>query len=339
MQMDQEEYRNFAKKTESLVKPKDVTAISFLSSFSASLPKKTQHKFTKSGQKRIPYMGFIVDPYSLFLCFKITNTSAAQEMLPDGYELADTSFFKNDAKIPMAIASVFTARTSGFIGMRIEFYIIARNKETGSLSWIICDYETNTNSYDPKNGFCGYTCDPAVFTTTYSGELLVDIKNPTNNKEFVVSVDLEKDGSKELDHSLWIDGNLIVDYGGELKSEFSEPFSLLFDPNMVKEGVNIPLDQVSIKANTYLGNIIDPVKPVNALIFPYSQHFIIKQDLPKYAVKNQEDLELQTKDFLSRTGDKAMSGEDIKKPIYGMIKISYIVLIGIIVFLLILLFL
>ena len=339
MQMDQEEYRNFAKKTESLVKPKDVTAISFLSSFSASLPKKTQHKFTKSGQKKIPYMGFIVDPYSLFLCFKITNTSAAQEMLPDGYELADTSFFKNDAKIPMAIASVFTARTSGFIGMRIEFYIIARNKETGSLSWIICDYETNTNSYDPKNGFCGYTCDPAVFTTTYSGELLVDIKNQTSNKEFVVSVDLEKDGSKELDHSLWIDGNLIVDYGGELKSEFSEPFSLLFDPNMVKEGVNIPLDQVSIKANTYLGNIIDPVKPVNALIFPYSQHFIIKQDLPKYAVKNQEDLELQTKDFLSRTGDKAMSGEDIKKPIYGMIKISYIVLIGIIVFLLILLFL
>lgn len=337
--MDQEEYRNFAKKTESLVKPKDVTAISFLSSFSASLPKKTQHKFTKSGQKRIPYMGFIVDPYSLFLSFKITNTSAAQEMLPDGYELADTSFFKNDAKIPMAIASVFTARTSGFIGMRIEFYIIARNKETGLLSWIICDYETNTNSYDPKNGFCGYTCDPAVFTTTYSGELLVDIKNPTNNKEFVVSVDLEKAGSKELDHSLWIDGNLIVDYGGELKSEFSEPFSLLFDPNMVKEGVNIPLDQVSIKANTYLGNIIDPVKPVNVLIFPYSQHFIIKQDLPKYAVKNQEDLELQTKDFLSRTGDKAMSGEDIKKPIYGMIKISYLVLIGIIVFLLILLFL
>ena len=332
--MNQEEYRNFAKKTESLVKPKDVTAISFLSSFSKSLPKKTQHKFTKSGQKRIPYMGFIVDPYSLFLSFKITNTSAAQEMLPDGYEIAEASFFKNDTKFPMAIASVFTARTSGFIGMRIEFYIIARNKETGLLSWIICDYETNTNSYDPKNGFCGYTCDPAVFTTTYSGELLVDIKNPTNNKEFVVSVDLEKDGSKELDEALWIGGNLIVDYGGKLKSDFSEPFSLLFDPNMVKEAVNIPLEHVSIKANSYLDNIIDPIKPVNALIFPYSQHFIIKQDLPKHAVKNQNDLDLQTKSFLSRTGDKTMSGEDIKKPIYGMIKISYLVLIGIIVYLL-----
>ena len=336
--MDEEEYRNFAKKTEALVKPKDVTAISFLSSFSKSLPKKTQHKFTKSGQKRIPYMGFIVDPYGLFLCFKITNTSAAQEMLPDGYELTEASFYKNDAKFPMAIVSVFTARTSGFIGMRVEFYIIARNKETGMLSWIICDYETNTNSYDPKNGFSGYTCDPAVYTTTYFGELLVDMKDLTKNKEFMVSVDLEKGDSRELDESLWIEGNLIVDYGGELKSEFSEPFSLLFDPNMIKEAVNIPLEHVSIKANSYLGNIIDPIKPVYAAIFPYSQHFIIKQDLQKYAVKNQKDLDLQTKAFLSGTGYKAMSGEDIKKPIYGMFVICYLVLIGIIVYLLLRLF-
>jgi len=337
--MNQEEYRNFIKKTESLVKPQDVTAISFLSSFSKALPKKTQHKFTQSGKKKVPYMGFIIDPYSLFLSFKIINTSAAQEMLPDGYELAEASLFKKDAKFPMAIASVFTARTSGFIGMRVEFYIIARNKETGLLSWIICDYETNTNSYDPKNGFCGYTCDPAVYTTTYFGELLVDIKNRTNNKEFIVSVDLEKGDSRELDESLWIEGNLIVDYGGDLKSDFSEPFSLIFDSDMVKEAINIPLEHVSIKANSYLGNIIDPVKPVNAIIFPYSQHFIIKQDLQKYAVKNQKDLDLQIKSFLSRTGFKAMSGDDIKKPIYRMILISYLVLISIIVFLLILLFL
>jgi hypothetical protein len=337
--MDQEENKNFIKKTESLVKPQDVTAISFLSSFSKSLPKKTQHKFTQSGKKKIPYMGFIIDPYSLFLSFKITNTSVAQEMLPDGYELAEASFFKNDAKSHMAIASVFTARTSGFIGMRVEFYIIARNKETGLLSWIICDYETNTNSYDPKNGFCGYTCDPAVYTTTYFGELLVDIKNRINNKEFIVSVDLEKGNSRELDESLWIEGNLIVDYGGDLKSDFSEPFSLIFDTDMVKEAIKIPIEHVSIKANSYLGNIIDSVKPVNAAIFPYSQHFIIKQDLQKYAIKNQKDLDLQIKSFLSKTGFKAMSGDDIKKPIYRMILISYLVLISMNVILLILLFL
>jgi hypothetical protein len=278
-------------------------------------------------------MGFIVDPYGFFLSFRITNTSVAQEMLPDGYELAETSFFKNDTKIPMVIASVFTARTSGFIGMRAEFYIIARNKETGMLSWIICDYETNTNSYDPKNGFCGYTCDPAVFATTYSGELLIDIKNRSNNKEFILSADLEKGETRELDQSLWLEGNLIVDYGGAVKSDFSEPFSLIFDAGMVKEAENIPLEYVSIKANSYLSNIIDPLKPVNALVFPYSQHFIIKQDLQKYALKNQKDLDLQIKDFLSSSGFKTMSAGDIKKPIYGMLVISYLVLISIIVLL------
>ena len=337
--MNEEEKRIFIKKIESLVKPQDVTAISFLSSFSESLPKKTQHKFSQSGKEKVPFMGFIVDPYSLFLFFKITNTSAAQEMLPDGYELAEASIYKNDVKFPMAIASVFTARTSGFIGMRVEFYIIARNKESGLLSWIICDYETNTNSYDPKNGFCGYTCDPAVYTTTYSGEILVDVKNPTKNKEFVVLVDLEKGDSRELDESLWIEGNLVVDYGGEIKSEFSEPFSLIFDIDMVKEAINIPLEHISIKANSYLSNIINPLKPVNALIFPYSQHFFIKQDLQKFTVKNQKDLDVQIKAFLNSSGFKVMSGDDIKKPIYAMILISYLILISMNVILLILLFL
>ena len=333
--MDEEEKRNFIKKVESLVKPLDVTAISFLSSFSASLPKKTQHKFTESGKKKVPYMGFIVEKDSFFLSFKITNTSAAQEMLPDGYELAEASIYKNDEKYPMAIASVFTARTSGFIGMRIEFYVIARNKETGMLSWIICDYETNTNSYDPKYGFCGYTCDPALFTTTYFEELMIDIKNPTKNKEFIVTADLKKGNSRELDEALWIEGNWIVDYGGEIKSEFSEPFTLIFDSDMVKEAVNIPIEQVSIKANSYLANIIDPFKPVSALIFPHSQHFVIRQDLEKYGIRNQQDLDSEIKTFLTRTGFKGMLGSDIKKPIYSMVCISYLVLITIIVLLLI----
>ena len=337
--MDKEEKRNFIKKTESLVKPQDVTAISFLSSFSASLPKKTQHKFTESGKKKVPYMGFIVDPYGFFLSFKINDTSTAQDMLPEGYELAEVSIFKSDEKYPMAIVSVFTARTSGFIGMRIEFYIIARNKETGMLSWVICDYETNTNSYDPKNGFCGYTCDPALFAITYYGELMVDIRNPTKNKEFILSVDLTKQDSRQLDESLWIEGNFIVDYGGEIKSEFSEPFTLIFDSDMMKEAASIPLEQVSIKANSYLANIIDPFKPVNALIFPHSQHFIIRQDLQKFGVKNQQDLDSEIKTFLTRTGFKGMSGDDIKKPIYRMILISYLGLISTIVVLLILLFL
>ena len=118
----------------------------------------------EKGSKKIPYMGFIVDPYCLFLAYRINDSDKAQSMLPDEYELAETSIFQDDQKYPMVIFTAFSARTSAFIGVRLEMYIIARNKKSGLLSWIISDYETDTNSHDPKNGFCGYTCKPAIFT-------------------------------------------------------------------------------------------------------------------------------------------------------------------------------
>ena len=136
-QEDIEENRMFIEKTESLVKPRDVTGISFFSDLNRKMPKKMQHAFMKSGKKKVPYMGFIVDPYCFFLSYKITNTSAAQKMLPEGYELVDVSLFKGDKKFPMAIAGIFSARTSAFIGMRAEFYVIARNKMSGLISWIM----------------------------------------------------------------------------------------------------------------------------------------------------------------------------------------------------------
>jgi hypothetical protein len=327
----------FIEKTESLVQPRDVTGISFFSDLNRKMPKKIQHAFMKSGKKKVPYMGFIVDPYCFFLSYKITNATAAQEMLPEGYELVETSLFKGDEKFPMAIAGIFSARTSAFIGMRAEFYVIARNKESGLISWIIVDYETNTNSYDPKNGFGGYTCDEALFTTTPFGELLVDLKNSKKEKEFILTVDIKKGRTMELDECLWIEGNLSVDYGGEVKGDESEFFSLIFDQNMMKKAVKIPLENVEIKANSYLSNIINPLKPVNAVIFPFSQHFIIKQDLGMNDLQNQRELCQQLRSFLRTTELKTMSGDDIKKPLFVGLLISSLINIGIIITLLVLL--
>jgi hypothetical protein len=333
--MNKDENRRFIRKSESLVKPQDITTISFLGDFNKFLPKKTQHNIMLKGSRKIPYMGFIIDPYCFFLSYRISNTSAAQAMLPDGYELAEASVFKNEQKYPMVIVSAFSARTSAFIGMRLEFYIIARSKETGLLSWIISDYETNTNSHDPKNGFCGYTSDPAVFTTTPYGELLIDFKGRRNNKEFSVCTDLKSGDLGNLDESLWVEGNLSVDYGGELKDESSKPFSLIFDPVLMKEAIKIPIENVDIKENSYLTSIIDHDKPLNAVIFPYSQHFVIKQDLKKNDLSNETELNHQIRSFLSRTGFKTMSGDDIKKPLFKGMLISSLLNIGLILFLLI----
>jgi hypothetical protein len=332
--MTRDENKTFIRKTESLVKPQDVTAISFLGDFNKFLPKKMQQKIMEKGSRKIPYMGFIIDPYCFFLSYKIKDTAAAQAMLPGGYELAKAAVFKDEEKYPMVIVSAFSARTSAFIGTRLEFYIIARNIKTGLLSWIISDYETNTNSHDPKNGFCGYTSDPAIFTTTPYGELLIEFRNRNNTKAFAVTADMTGGRTEELDEDLWVEGNLSVDYGGELKDESSKNFSLIFDPPMMKEAVNISVDKIEIAENTYLSTLIDFESPKSSAVFPYSQHFIIKQDLNRSELADKTELHKQVFTFLDRESFKTMSGNDIKKPLYKGILISSLINLGIILFLL-----
>ena len=122
--MTKEENRSYIKKSESLVKPRDITAISFLGDFNKYLPKKVQRMMVQKGSGKVPYMGFIVEPYCFFLSFRIRDRAAAQAMLPDGYELADASIFKNGEKHPLVVISAFSVRTSAFMGMRLEHYII-----------------------------------------------------------------------------------------------------------------------------------------------------------------------------------------------------------------------
>jgi hypothetical protein len=339
VEMEKNNRVKFIKKVESLVNPHDVQTISFFSEFNKLLPKKIQDKFMESGNKNIPYMGFIVDPYSFFLAFRIRDEKSASLMLPEGYELAKASFFKTGEKFPMVIASVFTARTSAFAGMRVEFYIIARHKESGMLSWIISEYDTNTNSHDPAQGFGGNTCETAVYTTTEQQELIVDIKSKIrkktgDNREFILTASLRNGEVREVDHSLWIEGNLSVGYGGELKSD-TKQFPLIFDPEMLREGTYIPIEDVKITSNSYLHGIIDPLNPVTAAVFPFAQHFVINQHIEENQIKTESDLEFHIKTFLERTGFKTMKGDDIKKPILRSMFISNLISTGLIIFLLV----
>jgi hypothetical protein len=332
--MNKEENREFVQKTESLVKPQDVTAISFLGDFNKILPKKTQHKIMERGSRTIPYMGFIVDPYCFFLSYRIKNTAAAQSMLPSGYELADASIFSGEEKHPLVIISAFSVRTSAFMGTRLEFYIIARNKETGLMSWIIADYETNTNSHDPKNGFCGYTSDPSILTTTPYGELLIEFRARGGNDTLSVRADLKKGTLKDLDRELWIEGNMSVDYRGKLLDQSSKPFSLIFDPKLMQEAVRIPYEAVDIMELSYMSELIDYDKPLSTAVFPYSQHFIIKQHIQRNELTRESDLYPLAEEFLNKTDFKTMSGKDLKKSLLIGFILSSVVNLAVILFLL-----
>jgi hypothetical protein len=329
------ENRDFIEKVESLVNPKDITAISFLGDFNKYLPKKTQDKIIKKGSSKVPYMGFIVDPYCLFLAYEIKDTKAAEKMLPEGYELAKARVFKDEAEKYLAIISAFTARTSAFMGMRLECYIIARSKKTGMMSWIIADYETNTNSHDPKNGYGGYSCGRAVFAAAHNGTLIINVSSTKNSTEFSVSAELEAGSMEALDEALWIEGNMSIDYGGTVKDASSSAFSLIFDPGLMSLAKKMPLDKLTIKVNTCLSGLIEADKPVSAALFPYSQHFVIRQDLPAAQLKNTDSLLEQLKIFLERKDFKQMSGDDIKKPLFKSMLISAFINWAIIIFLLI----
>lgn len=333
--MKKETGRDFIKRAESLVHPEDVTAISFLGDFNRYIPKRSQDKLMKKGSQKIPYMGFIVDPYCLFLAYEITDPEAAQKMLPEGFDLQKTSLFAGEHENFTVIVSAFSARTSAFIGSRLEFYLVARNRKTDLVSWIIVDYETNTNSHDPKNGFGGYTGDPAVFTTTPDGELLVDYKEKTGSDAFSVCADMNRGELKELNESLWVEGNLSIDYGGILKDGSSETFGMIFDPHLMDKAMKISVDEVTIEDNTYFSSIIDGEKPYSVAVFPYSQHYVIRQDLKLNEVTNRKELESQLKIFLQKTGYKTMKGEDLKRPLIKGFILSSLINAGLIAYLLI----
>ena len=118
------------------------------------------------------------------------------------------------------------------------------------LTWVICDYESNTINYDPGEGFSAATTSRAIITTSHAGEVLVECRvKSARHPDRTASV--PKGAMCALDQRLWIDGNLSVDYGGRLVHEDSEPFGLIFDPGEMTQALRIPLDSVEVAENTF----------------------------------------------------------------------------------------
>jgi hypothetical protein len=197
--------------------------------------------------------------------------------------------FTDTAKRPCAIVSAFNLHTSVFWGSRVEFYLIAENCKTGLLSWIIIEYESNTHSYDPKQGFVGPSTSHSVVTTSYLGEIIVDVESARSENSLVLVADLKNGALKGLDQRLWVEGNLSVDYGGELQ-QCTKPFSLVFDPKEMTQALKIPIDDISLCTNTFGAGSLDPI-PFEVACFPYAQHFVTTSVPTATSMRTAEDLE------------------------------------------------
>jgi hypothetical protein len=284
-----EDLRRYIKNTEKMVVPEKVATTTMGGALLRKLPLRLQRYVVNRGARTNPYMSFVVEPYAVFLAFEIVDTEAAERLLPPNYSLFPTAMFSDTPARPCAIISAFNVHTNVFWGSRVEFYLIAENCKTGLLSWIIGEYESNTHSYDPSQGFIGPSMSHSVVTTSYLGEVIVDVASAQSANSLALVADLNNGVLTDLDQRLWVEGNLSVDYGGELQ-QCTKPFSLVFDPKEMARALKLPLDDISLCTNTFGGTMLDPM-PYEAACFPYAQHFVTTSVPTATTMRTADDLE------------------------------------------------
>lgn len=290
-----QDLRHYIRTTEKMVVPEKVAATTQGSALLRKLPLRLQRYIVNKGAQTNPYMSFVVEPYAVFLAFEVVDIEVAERLLPPHYSLYPSAMFSGTPQRPCAIVSAFNVHTSVFWGTRVEFYLIAENCKTGLLSWIIDEYESNTHSYDPSQGFVGPSTSHSVVTTSYLGEIIVDVASEQSGNSLALVADLNNGVRSDLDQRLWVEGNLSVDYGGELQ-QCTKPFSLVFDPKEMAQALKIPLDDISLCTNTFGAGMLDPM-PFEAACFPYAQHFVTTSVPTATSMRTAEDLERAVTDL------------------------------------------
>jgi hypothetical protein len=281
------ELPRFVTTTESKISPQAVAKLYARAEMLAKLPLAVQ-RWIVDHAGGDPNMGFVVDPYCLFLAYEIEDLAAAEVLLPPGYELLPTSMFADGQPRHVAIIGAYNVRTSAFWGGRVELNLIAEHVESGMLTWIICDYESDTINYDPGQGFSGATTSRSVITTTHAGDVLVDVRSEQRPNELRVQAALPGAPMRALDERLWVDGNLSVDYGGRLMHESSQPFGLVFDPGEMTRALDIPMASVDA-ANTFGAGFLSS-EPVEVACFPYAQHFLTSGSVKSSRISDHHGL-------------------------------------------------
>jgi hypothetical protein len=287
--MDRAELLRYVKRTESLISPKAVGGLYQRAEMLGRLPVGVQKWVVRRASGTDKNIGFVVEPYSFFLSYEIRDEAAARRQLPPDYELLPTAMFEDTEPRLTGILAAFNVHTSVFWGSRVELYLIAENKKTGLLTWVIVDYESNTISYDPGQGFLGSSTSDCVVTTSHAGDLIVDVKSAQRDNHIASVADVHAATMRPIDQRLWLEGNLSVDYGGRLLDRDSVPFGLIFDPGEVERAMQLPLDAVAVETNTFgAGLLVD--EPFEAGYFPFAQHFQTTSFPTASPIKDREGL-------------------------------------------------
>jgi hypothetical protein len=324
MEIQNEE--KFIKGVESLINPLEVSNILFFQRLKRLLPPKIMKRFLYRASKKTPYIGFVIDPYSLFLFFRLRDIEYAKSMLPDRYELARTRLFEDDEPdYYMGIGNLNT-RASTFWGTRQEVYLIATDKKTGLLSFIFIDILSNTIIALPTKGIKDPNCKSAVFTTNSKGEIFLDIQEAKTNRKLVLTGSIKRGKMRRLDQALWLMGNTSVGHCKKLANDDDNPFAVIFDPAEVIEALDIPPHDIHLSENTLFPGLAYP-EISTVICFPFAQHYIADSPGCYTKVKDRDDMVSKYNNLANSERFITFSARTIVKQIFVGIAVTVLVII------------
>jgi hypothetical protein len=316
----------FIKSVESLINPMEVSNLLFFQKLKGLLPGAVLRRLLYRASKNTPYIGFAIDPYSLFLFFRLSDIKLAKSMLPDRYELSKTSLFTDDEPdYYMGIGNLST-RASTFWGTRMEVYLIATDKRTGLLSFIFIDILSNTIIAMPSKGISDPNCTKAIFTTNSKGNVFLDIQEKKTNRRLSLTGSLKRGKTRKLDQRLWLLGNTSIGHSKKFTKGDDNPFAVIFDPAEVYDALDIPPEDISITENTLFPGLTR--KEISAVIcFPFAQHYIADSPGCYTTVKDREDMIARYNEIAETGISKTFSARTIVKQVSFGIAVTIVVII------------
>ena len=314
----------FIKLVENLIDPAEVCDLYFFQRFKAFLPKSSFKKMLAKTSRKTPYMGFVIEPYSLFMFFRLKDVEKARALLPDRYELTKSAVFAGEEADHYLGMGIFNTKASTFWGTRLESYLIAKDRETGLVSWIFIDIISDTLIALPSEGVADRNTKRAIYTTSSKGDVFLDIKEDRSGRRLHLRGNISRGVRRVLDQPLWVLGNTSIAHSRELAGNNEDPFAVIFDPAEVEAAMDIPLDDISLRENSLFPALAEP-EPCKVLCFPYAQHYIADSPGCRTSIKNERDMVENYHRLAKLEGVKTFSTHGIKRMFLSSIILSILI--------------
>lgn len=302
----------FIKRVEGLIDPAEVCDLNCIQRFRRLMPASLFKRLLLRTSKRYPYIGFVIEPYAVFLFFRLKDLERARSLLPARYELVETRITADGEPGFYHGMGIFNTKGSTFWGTRLESYLIARDRETGLISWIFLDILSNTLIALPKLGVADRNCEKAVHTTNAKGDLFIEVEESASGRRLALRGNITAGVRKALDRDLWIGGNTSIAYAEKLSGGDDRPFAVIFDPAEVDTALEIPTADVRISANDLAPDLAE-TELRQVLCFPFTQHYIADSPGCRTYVRDEPDMIAKYEELAGKEELRTFSTGGIKK--------------------------